>query len=55
MSLSVSRPGLPAWPEMRAPLAEQLLTLRRRWRIIFLAAALIPGLAFAGLSLMPPR
>ncbi len=55
MSLSVSRPGLPAWPEMRAPLAEQLLTLRRRWRVIFLTTALIPGFAFAGLSLMPPR
>jgi capsular exopolysaccharide synthesis family protein len=56
MSLSVTSPPLPAWPEMRhAPLAEQLLSLRRRWRLIAVAVLLLPGLAFAVLSLMPPR
>jgi hypothetical protein len=50
MSLSVSRLALPAWPEIReVTLAEQLLTLRRRWRLIFCAALLMPGLAFAAL------
>jgi len=54
MSLSVSRLALPAWPEIREPsLAEQLLTLRRRWRFIFFSALLMPGLAFAALSLLP--
>jgi capsular exopolysaccharide synthesis family protein len=54
MSLSVSRLALPAWPEIReVTLAEQLLTLRRRWRIIFCAAVLMPGLAGAALSLLP--
>jgi len=56
MSLSLSRPSLPAWPEVRpAPLAEQLLTLRRRWRLIFCAAALVPALAILLLALTPPR
>jgi capsular exopolysaccharide synthesis family protein len=56
MSLSLSRPSLPAWPEVRpVPLAEQLLTLRRRWRLIFCTAILVPSLAFAVLSLKAPR
>jgi capsular exopolysaccharide synthesis family protein len=36
-------------------LAEQLLTLRRRWRLILCAAALLPSLACLLLSLLPPR
>jgi len=56
MSLSVSRPDLPAWPlAAQAPLAEQLLALRRRWRLICAAGALVPLFALVFLCLMQPR
>jgi capsular exopolysaccharide synthesis family protein len=56
MSLSISRPDLPAWPlAKQTKLAEQLLTFRRRWPLITATALLVPILAFAVLSLTPPR
>lgn len=49
MSLALPRLVLPAAPG----LAEQLLSLRRRWRIILACTLLIPGLAGAALLHMP--
>ncbi len=45
----------PPWPEtLSAPaLLDQIMALRRRWRLIFLATLLVPGLAGIGLLKMP--
>ena len=47
----------PDWPQSHpAPtLIDQLLALRRRWRLIFLLTLLVPGLAGIVLSRMPNR
>jgi polysaccharide biosynthesis transport protein len=49
MSLTLPRIARPAAPE----LAEQLLSLRRRWRLIAFCALLIPGIAALFLLHMP--
>jgi capsular exopolysaccharide synthesis family protein len=47
----------PSWPEARtAPaLLDQVMALRRRWRLIFLLTLLVPGLAGIALLKMPTR
>jgi succinoglycan biosynthesis transport protein ExoP len=47
----------PDWPQARVmpPLVDQLLALRRRWRLIFLTTLLVPALAGAALTRMPAR
>ncbi|GLR65890.1 hypothetical protein GCM10010909_05680 [Acidocella aquatica] len=50
MSLALPSLALPASPG----LAEQLLSLRRRWRLVAACTLLIPGLALLALLWMPP-
>jgi capsular exopolysaccharide synthesis family protein len=56
LPVSLSQPE-PQWPEtLTAPaLLDQVMALRRRWRLILLATLLVPGLAGIGLLKMPTR
>ncbi|WP_298215325.1 polysaccharide biosynthesis tyrosine autokinase [Acidocella sp.] len=51
MSVALPSLSLPA----RQPLAEQLMALRRHWRLILFCALGLPALALAGLLALPPR
>ena len=52
--MSLTLPTLPRLaPPAAPPLADQLLTLRRRWRIILAATIIVPALALAILLLSP--
>ena len=51
--MSLTLPSVASLPHVTPGLAEQLLSLRRRWRIILASTVLVPGLALAGLLRTP--
>jgi capsular exopolysaccharide synthesis family protein len=57
MSVTLPSHATAAWPELRTPpaLADQLLALRRHWRLILAVTLLIPGLAALVLWRMAPQ
>jgi capsular exopolysaccharide synthesis family protein len=57
MSLALPSSGMPHWPDLpgRQALAEQLLVLRRRWRLLAVSAILVPGMAALVMYSMPAR
>ncbi len=57
VNLGLASPALASWqpPRSGASLADQLMALRRRWRMILLVTLLLPAVTALVLSHMPPR